>query len=73
MMLKDYSLTGHGAIYSVELLVKYPSLGPLITGVDPLPLFPNSTTATQCLNLLVGKGGRDIEENFVKLLPYQQN
>ena len=66
-------VTGRGAIYSVGLLVKYPSLAPLITGVQPLSIFPNSTTATQCLHLLVGRGGRDVGDNFVKLLPYHQN
>ena len=66
-------VTGHGAIYSVGLLVKYPSLAPLVTGVQPLSIFPNSTTATQCLHLLVGRGGRDVADNFVKLLPYHQN
>ena len=66
-------VTGRGAIYSVGLLVKHQTLAPLITGVQPLSIFPNSTTATQCLNLLVGRGGRDVEDNFVKLLPYRQN
>lgn len=66
-------VTGRDAIYSVGLLVKYPSLAPLITGVQPLSIFPNSPTATQCLNLLVGRERRDVGDNFVKLLPYHQN
>lgn len=60
-------LTGHGAVYSVNLLVRYPSLDPLITGVDPLPASSDHRTTAQCLDLLIGRRG--IDDNFTKLLP----
>ena len=60
-------LTGRGAIYRVNLLVRYPSLDPLITGVDPLPASSNPRTTAQCLDVLLGRGG--VNDNFTRLLP----
>ena len=56
-------------MYSVDILLKHPSLDPVVIGVDPLPAFPNSTVAKQCLDLLVGRTAAG--DDFEQLLPTQ--
>ncbi len=54
-------------MYTVDLLLKRPSLSPVVIGVDSLPAFSSALVAGQCLDLLVGR--RDCSEEFVQLLP----
>ncbi len=54
-------------MYTVDFLLKRPSLSPVVIGVDSLPAFSSAHVVRQCLDLLVGR--KDCSEEFVRLLP----
>ena len=53
----------------MDVMVKHPSLEPVVIGVDPLPAFESPATARQCLDLLVAR--TQTTEDFIQLLPLE--